>query len=53
MYITSDAEAVAHHLPDQHPAGSPSSRRERDTLPSPRKLLPHVVIRYRTSLWPV
>ena len=45
MYITSDAQAIAH----QHPL---SSGREQDAVPLSTKLL-HGVMWYGISLWPI
>ena len=47
MYITSDAQAIAHH-PTQL---SLSSGTDQDALPPPSKLLPHDAICCGSSFW--
>jgi len=41
MYLTSDRQAIPHHPLNQCPARSLSSRKERDQIPPPSKLLPY------------
>lgn len=53
MYITSDAEAIAHHPLTDAQLAPASSGIAADELPLPSKLLLFDIVWYGLSLWPV
>jgi len=53
MYITSDAQAIAHHPPADAQLAPQALEEQWDKLPLPSKLLLHDVMWYGISLWPV